>query len=160
MKASTLARLFLGLLLSINLDSAPPPAPHHFSGIAILPGQTAMLTLDGRISNLVGLTGTISNQFRQLFDLYPVEASPNLKDSQDQWMFDQARTHAVFLQVRGGEHLSATDVGWTMQTPQGREPALAINAGMVWFFNTYPKGETLPFPANPEIYNVQGSEAG
>jgi hypothetical protein len=54
--------------------------PHHFSGATVLPGQTVALTLDGSVSNLFKLTGTTSNQFMQIFDLYPVEASTNLLD--------------------------------------------------------------------------------
>ena len=54
--------------------------PHHFTGITVLPDKTAMLSLDGSVSNLFNLSGTISNQFMQMFDLYPVEASSNLLD--------------------------------------------------------------------------------
>ena len=36
----------------------------------------------------------------------------------------------------------------------GRAPTLAMNACRVWFFDTYLKGETPTFPANPEIYNL------
>ena len=79
----------------------------------------------------------------------------NLFYSQDQWLFGKAATNAVFLQIRGAEHSTAIDTAWLWQTPQGRSPALAINACMLWFFNTYLKGETPPFPTNPEIYNVQ-----
>jgi len=32
---------------------------------------------------------------------------------------------------------------------------MAYNACLAWFFDTFLKGETPPFPTNPEIYNVQ-----
>jgi dienelactone hydrolase len=75
--------------------------------------------------------------------------------SQDQWLFSKATTNATLLQIRGAQHLTATDIAWTVQSPQGRSPALAIDACYVWFFDTYLKGEAPPFPTNPEIYNVQ-----
>ncbi|MCI0542099.1 MAG: hypothetical protein L0Z50_43465, partial [Verrucomicrobiales bacterium] len=56
------------------------PMRHHFSGVAVLPDQIVTLTLDGSVSNMFNLTGTISNQFMQMFDLYPVDASTNLLD--------------------------------------------------------------------------------
>ena len=41
------------------------------------------------------------------------------------------------------------------ETGNSRPGAMAINACLVWFFDTYLKGEAPPFPTNPEIYNVQ-----
>jgi dienelactone hydrolase len=79
----------------------------------------------------------------------------NMFYSEDQWLFSKAITNAIFLQIRGAQHQTGIDVAWTMDSPQGRGPALAINACMVWFFDTYLKGEAPPFPTNPEIYNVQ-----
>jgi len=75
--------------------------------------------------------------------------------SEDQWLFSKATTNAVFLQIRGADHFTPCDIGWTGQVPWGRGPALAMDACRVWFFDTYLKGETPPFPTNPEIYNVQ-----
>ena len=75
--------------------------------------------------------------------------------SENQWLFDKATTNAVFLQVKGADHITATDFGWTSEIPWGRGPALAFNACLVWFFDTYLKDETPPFPTNPEIYNVR-----
>ena len=69
-------------------------------------------------------------------------------------LFNKATTNAVFLQVRGAHHTTAGDPVWLYQVPWGGKPALAFNACLLWFFDTYLKGETLPFPANPEIYNV------
>jgi hypothetical protein len=64
------------------MDSiAAPSLPHHFSGIARAPDGVVTLSLGGSVSNLIpGLTGMISNQFMQMYDLYSVEASGNLID--------------------------------------------------------------------------------
>ena len=75
--------------------------------------------------------------------------------SDDQWLFNKATTDAVFLQIRGADHFTPSDLGWTVQIPWGRAPALAKDACEVWFFDTYLKGEAPPFPTNQEIYNVQ-----
>jgi dienelactone hydrolase len=72
-----------------------------------------------------------------------------------QWLFSKAATNAVFLQIRGADHFTPCDIGWTAHVPWGRGPALAMDACRVWFFDTYLKGEAPPFPTNPEIYNVQ-----
>jgi len=68
------------LLLPVSLTLWAQPLPHHFSGITPLPDKTVALSLDGSVSNMFNLSGTISNQFMQLFDLYVVEASTNLAD--------------------------------------------------------------------------------
>lgn len=72
--------LALSLWLSVCLSLSAQPVPHHFTGMTVLPDKTAMLSLDGSVANMFNLTGTISNQFMQMFDLYPVEASSNLLD--------------------------------------------------------------------------------
>ena len=74
--------------------------------------------------------------------------------SEDLWLFSKATTNAVFLQIRGADHMTPCDAGWTAEIPQGRSPALAMDACRVWFFDTYLKGEAPPFPTNPEIYNL------
>ena len=81
MKKDMLLALGIGLLLLLRPNVFAQPLPHHFSGIARAPDGTVTLILDGSVSNLIpGLTGMISNQFMQMFDLYPVEASGNLTD--------------------------------------------------------------------------------
>jgi dienelactone hydrolase len=75
--------------------------------------------------------------------------------SQAQWLFGKAAANATLLQIRGADHLTGSDAAWTAELPRGRGPALAFNACLVWFFDTYLKGETPLFPTNPEIYNVQ-----
>src|SRR5881396_2752905 len=79
MKPTTLYLLAAGLLQTFpNLWAQP--VPHHFSGITALPDKSILLSLDGSVSNMFKFTGTISNQFMQMFDLYPVEASSNLAE--------------------------------------------------------------------------------
>jgi hypothetical protein len=63
--------------LILKAATAPPP---HFNSISLLSDKTVTLVLDGSVSNMFNMTGTISNQFMQMFDLYPVEASTNLQD--------------------------------------------------------------------------------
>jgi hypothetical protein len=50
------------------------------SGIARLCAGPVALSLDGIVSNMFNLSGTISNQFMQMFDLYPPKVSTNLTD--------------------------------------------------------------------------------
>jgi len=68
------------LLLPASVNLSAQPVPHHFTGMTIMPAKTAMLSLDGSVANMFNLTGTVSNQFREMFDLYVVEASTNLAD--------------------------------------------------------------------------------
>jgi len=79
----------------------------------------------------------------------------NLSYGFAQWLFNQATTNAVVLQIQGADHVTVGDTAWTVEIPWGRAPALATDACLVWFFDTYLKGETPAFPTNPEIYNVQ-----
>jgi dienelactone hydrolase len=80
MKPMNLLLILLGLLLTVPPNLCAQPVPHHFDGIATLPNRTVTLSLDGSVSNMFNLSGTISNQFMQMFDLYAVEASSNLVD--------------------------------------------------------------------------------
>jgi dienelactone hydrolase len=73
----------------------------------------------------------------------------------NQTLFRKATTNAVILQVHGANHITGSDAAWGHQAPWGRGPALAFDACLVWFFDTYLEGEAQPFPTNPEIYNVQ-----
>ena len=74
--------------------------------------------------------------------------------AEDWWLFNRAITNAVFLQLRGADHMTTSDVAWAGEVPWGRGPATAYNDCQVWFFDTYLKGETPEFPANSEIYNL------
>jgi hypothetical protein len=49
-------------------------------GMTVSADKTVSLSLDGGVSKMFNLTGTISNQFMQLFDLYAIEAATNLTD--------------------------------------------------------------------------------
>lgn len=69
-----------GLLLAASLNLSAQPVPHHFRGLTISPDRTVTLALEGSLGNSFNLTGTPSNQFRQIFDLYPIEASADLTD--------------------------------------------------------------------------------
>lgn len=80
MQPTNLLLILLGLLLTVPPNLWAQPVPHHFSGITALPDKTIALSLDGSVSNMFNLSGTISNQFMQMFDLYAVETSTNLMD--------------------------------------------------------------------------------
>jgi len=71
------------------------------------------------------------------------------------WLFNTETNNATILQISGADHPTCTDVAWMWETPWGRGPALAIDACLLWFFDTYLKGEIPAFPTNPEIFNVQ-----
>jgi hypothetical protein len=75
--------------------------------------------------------------------------------AQNQALFNEAATNATWLQVNGADRLTFTDIAWGAEIPWGRRPALAIDACLVWFFDTYLNGETPPFPTNPELINVK-----
>ena len=77
---SNLLVLGLCLLCPVGLTLWAQPVPHHFNGITVPQDQTVTLSLDGSVSGMFNLSGTIANQFRLMFDLYPVEASTNLTD--------------------------------------------------------------------------------
>jgi dienelactone hydrolase len=78
MKTITLGLLALGVLLHDRPNVWAQPVPHHISGITIFPDKTIALHIEGSVSNMFKLTGTISNRFMQAFDLYPVETSTDL----------------------------------------------------------------------------------
>jgi hypothetical protein len=78
MKNLTSVLLGFGLWLSVRAVLVAQPVTHHFGGIALTPDKSVILKLNGSASNLFNLTGTVSNQFLQMFDLYLVEASADL----------------------------------------------------------------------------------
>jgi hypothetical protein len=79
--------------------------------------------------------------------------SPRL--AQSEALFNKATTNAVWLQVSGADRLTFSDNAWGNQIPWGGQPALAIDACLVWFFATYLNGTTLPFPTHPELISVR-----
>jgi len=76
MKTFLLLAAFLVAIASVGAQ----PVPHHFTTITTSPRGDAVLMMDGSVSNMFNLSGTISDQFDQMFDLYPVEASEDLFD--------------------------------------------------------------------------------
>ena len=78
--------------------------------------------------------------------------SPRL--TQSQGLFSKASADAIWLQVDGADRFTFSDGAWGAEIPWGRLPALAIDACLVWFFDTFLNGKTPPFPSNPELINV------
>lgn len=74
--------------------------------------------------------------------------------TENESLFNKAVRNATWLQISGAQHLTFADPAWGPQIPWGRSPALAIDACLVWFSDTYLKGEAPPFPANSEIVGV------
>jgi pimeloyl-ACP methyl ester carboxylesterase len=71
-------------------------------------------------------------------------------------LFQVAITNATWFQVANANHPDFCDWGWAMNGGPGtRGAALAIDAGTLWLFDTYLKGQTPTFPTNAEIINVQ-----
>ncbi|MBN2507069.1 MAG: hypothetical protein JXQ71_10275 [Verrucomicrobia bacterium] len=79
--------------------------------------------------------------------------SPRL--SQSEALFNKAITNATWLQITGADRFTFSDAAWGTQIPWGRQPALAIDACLVWFFETHLRGATVTFPTNPELANVR-----
>jgi pimeloyl-ACP methyl ester carboxylesterase len=70
-------------------------------------------------------------------------------------LFNMAVTNAAWFQVSNANHPDFCDWGWAMNAGPGtRGAALAIDAGTLWLFDTYLKGQTPAFPTNPEIINL------
>ena len=81
MRSSILLILAAVFVTTLPGRSLGQPVPHHFTELTVSPDQGVTLSLDGSVSNLIpSLTGTISNQFMQMFDTYFIEASTNLVD--------------------------------------------------------------------------------
>jgi hypothetical protein len=73
-----------------------------------------------------------------------------------QTLYNLANTNATWFYIAGVGHVQGlSDLAWTvLQSPASRPGALAINASLVWFFDTYLKGETPTFPTNSPILNL------
>lgn len=86
-------------------------------------------------------------------DLSP---SPSDFRSMSQTLYNLATTNATWFYISGVGHVGGlSDVAWTVeQTPASRPGAFAINASLVWFFDTYLKGESPSFPTNSPITNL------
>jgi hypothetical protein len=130
--ANLLLQILLGLLLTVPPNLCAQPVPHHFDGIAALPDRTITLSLDGSDSRV---------KCAMLLDATNVQLNPaglqkpflvalgenNAFYSEDHWLFSKATTNAVFLQIRGADHMTPCDAGWTAEIPQGRRPALTFD---------------------------------
>ncbi len=116
--------LGLGLLLPDQPDLRAQPVPHYFSDITALPDHTITLSLGGSVSNL----------FASFYDLYVIEASPNLTD----WL-------PLATLVRTNAHtntLAFTDIAWIASPSlKTRRAALAMDACTLSFFNHYLKDQ-------------------
>ena len=67
----------LAVFLKLNLWAAG--VPHHFDGISINTNGLVTVQLEGSVSNLFPLLPlSVSTQYLQMFDLYVVDASPDL----------------------------------------------------------------------------------
>ncbi len=83
-----------------------------------------------------------------------MNAAGSMRLPENQALFNEATTNAIWLQVNGADRLTFTDIAWGAEIPWGRRPALAIDACLVWFFDTYLKGQVAPFPTNQELIHV------
>lgn len=67
------------LAVFLKLDLWAAGVPHHFGGIGINTNGIVTVQLEGSVSNLFGsLPLSVAMQYRQMFDLYVVDASPDL----------------------------------------------------------------------------------
>jgi pimeloyl-ACP methyl ester carboxylesterase len=82
---------------------------------------------------------------------------PNSFSSASSNLFYLASANATWFKVTNAVHTTFSDWGgWEMDAaPGSRSESLAIDAGALWFFDTYLKGEAPPFPTNSEIISVQ-----
>ncbi|HNQ89145.1 MAG TPA: hypothetical protein PKM73_11065 [Verrucomicrobiota bacterium] len=79
-------------------------------------------------------------------------SSPRL--AQNQALFDKANANATWLQIKPADGFTFTDAAWGAEILWARPSALAIDACLVWFFDSHLKGEAPPFPANAEITSL------
>ncbi len=77
-------------------------------------------------------------------------------------LYALAKRDVTWLRVTNTGHFTFSDFAWTVELAKdvsyparSARGAPAINACVVWFFDTYLKGETPAFPTHPEIYNVK-----
>jgi len=73
-----------------------------------------------------------------------------------QRLFTLATNNATWLKINNTGHFAFSDWAWSVDmTAASRPGAVAIDACLVWFFDTYLKGATPAFPTNAELINVQ-----
>lgn len=66
------------LVLTSLMATAQAQVAHHFNGISVGTNATATVQLNGSVSNLFPLATTMKSQYLQMFDIYIVDASPDL----------------------------------------------------------------------------------
>ncbi len=147
--------------------------PHHFDGITASPDRGVTLSLGGSALNLVNLSGTISSQFRQVYDLYVVEASSDLREWSPLGTVQRTNSElspAIYRDTAPGlsqrfyrtftNHLLTAFPPPSGPFPVGTIDRVKIDPARSGLYrytpktNVYLSGETLPFPTNSEIYNV------
>ena len=75
---------------------------------------------------------------------------------ESQQLYTLASQNAIWLKLANSGHFAFTDFAWTVElTSNSRQAALAGNACLLWFFDKYLKDQSIPFPARPEIINLQ-----
>ena len=82
----------------------------------------------------------------------------NLHDfsPESQQLYTLASQNATWLKIADSGHFTFTDFAWTVElTSNNRQGALAVSACLLWFFDKHLKDQSIPFPARPEIINLQ-----
>jgi hypothetical protein len=70
-------------------------------------------------------------------------------------LYNLATTNATWLKIANTRHFAFSDFAWLVEmTNYSRQGAVAINACLLWCFDTHLKGEAPPFPTNPEVIDI------
>jgi pimeloyl-ACP methyl ester carboxylesterase len=101
----------------------------------------------------------LQKPFLTMNDTVPIHQDflppPNAFTTMSSNLFTLSVTNATWFEVANASHTTFSDWGWAMDAgPDTRSAAVAINTGTLWFFDTYLKGQTPPFPTNAEIMNL------
>lgn len=71
-------------------------------------------------------------------------------------LFALAVTNATWFQIANIGHTAFSDLAWTMDmTSPSRSGSVVIDTAVLWFFDTYLKGERGFFPTNAAMINLQ-----
>lgn len=73
-------QIFRLLLLACSIATAKAQIAHHFTAIAFGTNATATVQVDGSVSNLFSLTASMRSQYLQMFNIYPIDSSPDLTE--------------------------------------------------------------------------------
>lgn len=75
---------------------------------------------------------------------------------ESQRLYTLAAQDACWVKLANSDHFTFSDWAWIVQmTPDSRLASTAINACLVWFFDTYLKDGTSEFPTHGEIIDVR-----